>query len=857
VGLFEEDEEGEQVLVQNISDLKPFAENGLFTFITPTGKPFSLPTDIQEVTFYSNDESNGSTDIGFYPDGALRGFKLADGQKYVAYLNTNNKKEFLGYYLNKDQPSPYLDKSTKSKGTVTKVIAGFPCVEEGKISFKVKQCDFTGDQISSDNSGRGTYNTTLPIQMGAANEVTLKYISTTPYGELATAFLEKITSCQESETKYILTLANVINANEAYVKACPFSTLLKSDIERWAQPFLNPACTTCVNTVYKPVKMTESDFLAKLTEFVKSLKDFQNKPAELAKITTASSMRSALRNTALCNYWEFDAALRFHILDLLRKETMNNCNGPVLDNCAEEFAIDVLKLVKEDKVATDLVKLLSEDKTGVLKDLNYRIDGEEFGEYHIALSELYSKAKASEFEKLRKTLDEKSLVRGDLQQHANNGNFWWSDYRFLKRLINIFNRNVVQINYYDTDISKEGKITFKADIVASPTVPDANVEILDPFTLIKINFISDGQSLPYARGDSAYLPAINILAITNDQFNGQTIDAINVAFILGTFGSGSIGAAGWTTIGLSSVALTVDSYRGEIRQLPYGPEFLKGWEILNQALIVYQSYHIITGIPGAVKGALDSYKRVRPYLKASTREAMDETVNNTVRQTERSTGAKREYDPNQYSEFLDTPENLPGSGADPVIGGGASGAATSNVSKLGVGQSLKVAKGSKGRALIDESVADDVIDAKEIDFSDKIGDAMGEDIVHPKQRDYPSIDAVSKETGTPLSYKQLTEEVKSNITKNINNAYKSIANNNARALKGEVWKDGVKFTEWKGVDLHIEYKFSDVDANWLKNKMWPAFKKSTQRAFQNNGLIKDVYIHLQDGSVVQMDMSIF
>jgi len=81
--------------------------------------------------------------------------------------------------------------------------------------------------------------------------------------------------------------------------------------------------------------------------------------------------------------------------------------------------------------------------------------------------------------------------------------------------------------------------------------------------------------------------------LVNEKFNKEAADAVNVAVIIGTAGSGALAEGGataaWATfdIAFSATALTVDSYKTQIGGTEAGKTFLQGWETFNKVFLAY------------------------------------------------------------------------------------------------------------------------------------------------------------------------------------------------------------------------------------------------------------------------------
>ncbi len=167
---------------------------------------------------------------------------------------------------------------------------------------------------------------------------------------------------------------------------------------------------------------------------------------------------------------------------------------------------------------------------------------------------------------------------------------------------------------------------------------------------------------------------------------------------------------------------------------------------------------------------------------------------------------------------------------------------------------LRYLEGYK-RIKVDSSLTHIDIDTKELILSEKVGEIMGENIIHPKQRNYFTIDALSETSVTPLSYKRVEIPKRNQISELINEAYVKAKSNNFKAENNLPWNKSINFEKWENITLHVEYPYSDCNTQWLQNSFWPQFSKNKQRPFKNDGTISKIFIHLNDGSIVELNVS--
>lgn len=348
---------GQHVEIQDISKIAKFKnKNGTFTFMTPTGEPFTLPGDIKGVTFYANDEAKfGSLISRFYPDGALRGFILADKTEYFAYYSTINVSEFAGYYEKGDkEKSVYVDKLTKAVERADQdfVIVGLPCVQFIKTSFKVKRIPYTANSWrQADQTGRGPYLDKLPSTVNLYANVESEEIAySNPFGEKATSFLNKNLSCADGFSKYVFKIASIIDKYESVIEQCyPIAELE----QRFAR------CTTCINN--RPLN-SEFDYQSVVNAFISEIQRFETIGTDVMSKTTANDMRKYLAEvTKFCSapLNSLTAEQRAYVIEVLSKEPLYDCNGIAFNNCSEKYILDLFLNIPTDQKKLFLDQLVS------------------------------------------------------------------------------------------------------------------------------------------------------------------------------------------------------------------------------------------------------------------------------------------------------------------------------------------------------------------------------------------------------------------------------------------------------------------------------------------------------------------
>jgi len=162
VGLFEEDEEGENATVINLEGLSEFANkdaNGRivsYTFLARSGKPISLPVTLSSVTFSTGDAASCSDNkFRVSPFGTISKFKIknekGEEKEFAAYWVCGTS-QFTSYQSGSEI---YYDILTNS--SIKKAIIGLPAVSGNKLTFKVGQIDIGAVTPTDKYTAAGPY----------------------------------------------------------------------------------------------------------------------------------------------------------------------------------------------------------------------------------------------------------------------------------------------------------------------------------------------------------------------------------------------------------------------------------------------------------------------------------------------------------------------------------------------------------------------------------------------------------------------------------------------------------------------------------------------------------------------------
>ncbi len=158
--LFDGDEEGESLIVNNISFFDSYRNsNGTLTFVSPSGRPITLPPEVDGVVFNTGDEINVGSDcysrFEIYPFGSLRAFKIGN-KFYKTSIVCNEQGGFAGYKDSNDLPYP--DIYTKALSSSEKrAIVGVPCFESYSLKYKLSIVSFDKLEINENEINSEQY----------------------------------------------------------------------------------------------------------------------------------------------------------------------------------------------------------------------------------------------------------------------------------------------------------------------------------------------------------------------------------------------------------------------------------------------------------------------------------------------------------------------------------------------------------------------------------------------------------------------------------------------------------------------------------------------------------------------------
>ncbi len=586
-GILKRDREANMVIVQDLNLLSPYLNNSnSYTFISPAGKQISLPADVETIVFYSNDETSdySRTKLFVYPDGAIRGFVLKNGKRYYASYSVSDGTQFQGYFNDADEV--YTDVLTKnlSPSDKLKAIVGNVCLQNGVLKFIVNRVKYEGVLISGNNTGSGTYVSQLPVSqisppVSPAN-IYLTFTTTTPYSQLALEFLSKNSTCDNVFPKYVLTIANLIDANQELIRDCWGMLAFVNEFA------INPACTTCVN---KPLQLTEADYKSKVDNLISTLETFSSIKTLLENTNaSAETLRNAFRLLPNCVYGQFSAIERVNAIKILAKEDLYNCKGLIynqidaLNNCAEEYVKNLVLKTPPEQVVAFLTALDNETLSLMFNCNN--------GSIGLSIAGLSSENASEVAYTLVHWMDVNNFNKGTPdQQYDKAFSFSMYDYKGPGFLSFGSTYDV----YMPNSDWVSGKIKFTISTVKGelPTLQDVTYPVSwDDWIIVRaLEDLSYNNELVIQKGKIGYFPAFYLFYAIQNAKTSYVAATIRVGFDVITIaaGGGAIinGAVKLSKvvavadIALSSTDLLIANNETEVAAW-LGSDFLEAWNFV-------------------------------------------------------------------------------------------------------------------------------------------------------------------------------------------------------------------------------------------------------------------------------------
>lgn len=244
--LFDDVEDGAQTVIESIAYLHPYRNpDSTYTFLSPSGKPITLPSNTTRVSFNTGDEIGGPDGLyppcfsGFsiFPFGSLRYFEIGD-KAYKCCINCDDHGDFAGYYtLNAGDAGfcmgdRYLDTFTYGGGQirVQQVIIGLPCLQDQRLKFNVGHLSIDQLNIEPTNTlpyhaagQRVPFDFLIPLLATISNEKSVSAHFYPPFTERALHFISSNSStaaCGSAASLYLFTHAHQISIYNTFSQAC-------------------------------------------------------------------------------------------------------------------------------------------------------------------------------------------------------------------------------------------------------------------------------------------------------------------------------------------------------------------------------------------------------------------------------------------------------------------------------------------------------------------------------------------------------------------------------------------------------------------------------------------------------------
>lgn len=301
-------------------------------------------------------------------------------------------------------------------------------------------------------------------------------------------------------------------------------------------------------------------------------------------------------------------------------------HGPVT-NKEENLIIRVLQTAPAEQ-SKSLLNLFTEDQTGVLKNIQNGFQLGNYREIYRLLTKIYYEGSdpilvKNQIDEIKKLYSEKiknGTQKIDYSELPSIKSVVWLNRGFLERLVE-FDLNSIHFLNDEATFNDKGEVSFETEwsnlLMSSGNAKYTNIK---PFSILSFELASDEPNLSAKKGDILYAPAFMVPFLVNEKFNKEAADAINVAVIIGTAGSGTLAVGGtksaWAAfdIAVSSAALTVDSYRSQIEATEYGKTILKGWDVFNKAFLGYMALKLSFA---TFKGSISTFKNSWHTYKTS------------------------------------------------------------------------------------------------------------------------------------------------------------------------------------------------------------------------------------------------
>lgn len=641
VGLFEGDEVGESVVVRNMAQLKEFANpDGSYTFLAPTGTPFTLPAETQSIQFWTNDSyADGVIEVDEAPDGALISFTL-ENETY-RYHKVSGENRGSGYKIQKGG-LPFIDVLSKMQRNIQHAVIGLPCVQGGELKFIAQQVVFTSSFPKKNHSAEGQIADRLPTENPYGLDYTTKKIFLHAeldftYTDEAKDFIDDNEACMNEMAPYIIKAADVIQKYPGYYtlyKACsPYPMAYPKGGEVASEK------AWLLGQYYERLKGFADELLTYITTS-------QYARANVLSLHEPDVLGDLLKNTCEPDFALFSLEERKHIISVLSSGNLHDF-WLGLGNNRENIVIYTIGQTPEDQHA-GMLELLEKDGYALLKKLIIKCDNQLIGRDNFdklidAVTFMIQKTYA--YERFDLDIQDDKILRWGSNGYFQNFVYECPDWASLS------GAGTITFTYhsYSPYFTPDGQLPSTAAL--NQKIEYHTLEAA-PFDYVVVRLYQDSElqnGLPLLKrnaGEFQAVPALYLYWMIHRKATDETLAHIkaNVNLLLFVIGGAEIVAARTglrLALAITDQALFATSFvleagpRKLLEEGPNGKEWTSVFKTFDAFNLLYGAARIGQGLSLAatdlisnrallrqLKGAED-WKRFSPAQEVATKEAIE------------------------------------------------------------------------------------------------------------------------------------------------------------------------------------------------------------------------------------------
>jgi hypothetical protein len=269
----------------------------------------------------------------------------------------------------------------------------------------------------------------------------------------------------------------------------------------------------------------------------------------------------------------------------------------------------------------------------LLQQLDDAIDFDDFRDYNDALRQLFFN----------------SLTPEEAEEQMSAARvFPWANPGLIHALWN------VRFYYDECELHDDGKVHISYWMNLAVAGIRSETVALDPFEMIAVHFLYPEEFAGAERGQTVYMPAINLRSLHRHQFRGELQTAVDVGLLFAG-GAGLVGAGSRLAraiaaldVAMAAADITIRDFRHDIANLQHGPDFLAAWDVVQTLIAVYGVARLVSHAPAALARLRAAFQRFRsssPTLPADTLGRIESEVDDVLRSSdeaaEASTAARR------------------------------------------------------------------------------------------------------------------------------------------------------------------------------------------------------------------------